>query len=149
MTTLTLADLNQLPEIVVGEAEHRLLTIIALTDLGETGTNTDLLLYELDRARVVPDSTLPRDAVRIGSIVRYRAAGEDERMVKLVMPNALGAGGGYLLPVTTEHGAALLGTRPGQVMAWVGADGEIHRIAVGQVANHTLEPDPDPGPVAA
>lgn len=149
MTTLSLADWVRSPEIVVGSDEHRLLTIVALTDLGEHGDNTDLLLYELDRARIMPDRMVPADVVRIGSIVRYRPMPGEERTVKLVMPENGTQPQGYRLSVTSEHGAALLGTRPGHAMAWIDARGAMQRLQVLQVANRGMDPDDDPGPVAA
>ena len=72
MTTTILSDWAPSPEIIIGKEEHHRLTIVALTDIGETGDHMDYLLYELDRARIVPDALLPRDVVRIGSIVSYK-----------------------------------------------------------------------------
>ena len=68
MTTISL-DWMQSPEIVVGKTEHHRLTVVALTHVGERG-HADLLLYELDRARIIPDAMVPADVVRIGSIMR-------------------------------------------------------------------------------
>ena len=151
MTTISLSDWTQSPEIVMGKEEHKRLTVIALTNLGERGDNTDFLLYELDRARIVPDATLPADVVRIGSMVRYRPMPGLERTVKLVMPDGLAERDGYRLPVTSEHGAALIGTRPGHVMAWVTPEGTMQRLEVIKVANGGTRPDSghDPGPHAA
>ncbi|MBB4053443.1 regulator of nucleoside diphosphate kinase [Devosia subaequoris] len=148
MTTISLAEWTASPEIVIGEAEHKRLTVVALTDLGERGDNTDFLLYELDRARTVPDAALPPDVVRIGSIIRYQPVPGPERMAKLVMPERETHADGYRLSVTSEHGAALIGTRPGHVMTWIGLDGEVRRLAVINVAN-ALPPPSGPGPHAA
>ena len=149
MTTISLADWSQSPEILVGEEEHRRLTRAALTDLGDGTDRIDFLLYELDRARLVRDALLPPDAVRIGSIVRCKPMPGEERVVKLVMPGAENLPGDYRLSVTSALGAALLGLRPGQVMTWLDADGVTHRIKVLKVAN-TAQPDNDPpGPSAA
>lgn len=151
MTTISLSDWTQSPEIVMGKEEHKRLTIVALTELGERGDNTDLLLYELDRARIVPDHTLPSDVVRIGSVVRYRPMPGLERTIKLVMPDIATGADGYRLSVTSDHGAALIGTRPGHVMVWVGPAGTMQRLEVIKVANGGPRPDPghDPGPHAA
>ena len=151
MTTISLSDRTQSPEIVMGKEEHKRLTVVALTNLGELGDNTDFLLYELDRARIVPDSTLPSDVVRIGSMVRYRPMPGLERTVKLVMPDGMAKPDGYRLSVTSEHGAALIGTRPGHVMVWVSPEGTMRRLEVIKVAYGGTRPDPghDPGPYAA
>jgi len=143
MTTLALVDWIQSPEILVGQAEHRRLTVLALTHVGERGN--DLLLYELDRARLLPDDALPADVVRIGSIVRYAQVPGVERISKLVLPEDAVETAGYCLAVTSEHGAALLGTRPGSQMSWLDRDGDIRRLRVIAVANE----DDDPGPLAA
>ena len=59
MTTISLSDWTQSPEIVMGKEEHKRLTVVALTNLGERGDNTDFLLYELDRARITPENPPP------------------------------------------------------------------------------------------
>lgn len=135
MTTISLADWHQSPEIVVGEAECRVLTIAALTEVADRGNHTDFLLYELDRARVVPDALLPPDVVRLGSVVRYEAEPGGERIVKLALPEDTEPGGGYRLSVTSSHGAALLGLVPGASMTWLGPDGATNRIRVVNVSN--------------
>ena len=147
MTTISLSDWGQSPQILVGESEHRLLTATALTNIGADAERTDFLLYELDRAQIVRDALLPPDVVRIGSIVRYRPVPGEERIVKLVVPQDDAPGGAYRLAVTSEHGAALLGLRPGHVMAWLEPDGKMRRLKVLQVTN--TQPGDDPGPSAA
>jgi len=111
MTTISLADWAQSPEIIIGEKDRHKVTVAALTDVGESSEHMDFLLYELDRAKVVPDGMLPADVVRIGSIVRYRAMPGEERTIKLVMPEDIDLPGEYRLSVTSPHGAALLGLR--------------------------------------
>ncbi|MNT54339.1 Regulator of nucleoside diphosphate kinase [compost metagenome] len=131
----------------MGENEHRLLTATALTNIGADAERTDFLLYELDRAQIVRDALLPADVVRIGSIVRYKPLPGEERTVKLVVPQDDAPPGAYRLAVTSEHGAALLGLRPGHVMAWLEPDGKMRRLKVLQVTNPP--PADDPGPSAA
>lgn len=149
MTTISLADWAQSPEILVGEADHRRLTVAALTDIGQSAERMDFLLYELDRARIVKDGLLPPDVVRIGSVVRYKTLPGEERTIKLVMPEQAERAGAYRVSVTSTHGAALLGLRPGHVMSWLEPDGTTHRLKVLKVANAATETDPDPGPFAA
>jgi len=123
------------PEIIIGENERRRVTVAALTDVVHGSDHMDFLLYELDRAKVVPDTQVPADVVRLGSTVRYRHAPDQERTIKLVMPSEIELPGNYRLAVTSAHGAALLGLRAGTVMNWVDPDGTPHRIEVLQVAN--------------
>jgi regulator of nucleoside diphosphate kinase len=146
MTTLSLVDWIQSPEIVVGKTEHHRLTVVALTHVGDPG-NVDLLLYELDRAKIIPDGMLPSDVVRIGSIVRYATVPGDELIAKLVIPDHATGSAGYSLAITSEHGAALLGTRPGQQMSWLDRNGDVRRLRIIAVVND--DPDDHPGPLAA
>lgn len=149
MTTISLVDWAPSPEIVLGAEDHRRLTLAALTDIGQSAERMDFLLYELDRARIVEDALLPPDVVRIGSVVRYKPVGGEERTVKLVLPEHVDGSGDYRLSVTALHGAALLGLRPGHVMSWLEPDGTMHRLKVLRVANPSSGGDPNPGPAAA
>ena len=124
-----------LPEIVIGENERRQVTVAALTDVVHGSDHVDFLLYELDRAMVVPDAKLPADVVRLGSMVRYWFAPGQERTIKLVMPSEIELPGNYRLAVTSAHGAALLGLKAGATMTWLDPDGTTHGIEVLQVAN--------------
>ncbi len=135
MTTLSLKDWSQSPEIMVGAREHRRLTTAALIDVEQDSDQVDFLLYELDRAQIVEDALLPADVVRIGSIARYRATSGEERTIKLVLPENIGGMAAYRMSVTSKDGAALLGLRPGQILAWVDAEGGAHSVEVLKVAN--------------
>lgn len=149
MTTISLSDWSQSPDILVGEQEHKRLVVAALTDIGDSTDRIDFLLYELDRARLVRDALLPSDVVRIGSIVRYKPLPGEERTIKLVMPGGENLPGDYRLSVTSALGAALLGLRPDHVMTWLDPDGVTRRIKVLKVANTMPRTDDDPGPSAA
>ncbi|MBJ3786283.1 GreA/GreB family elongation factor [Devosia sediminis] len=151
MTTISLADWSRSPEIMIGAKEHKRLTIAALTEIGDRGDSTDFLLHELDRARIVDDSLLPPDRIRVGSIVRFKPIPGKEQTIKLVMPGDENLPGNYRLSATSLTGAALLGLRPGDLMSWLSPDGVTHRIKVLKVANTATAPDggDDPGPSAA
>jgi regulator of nucleoside diphosphate kinase len=144
MTTISLKDWGQSPPIVVGEAEHRRLTTAALTDVANGASNSDFLLYELDRARIVPDSLLPPDVIRLESVVRYRPIPGDERTIKLVLPEDADSSGSYRLSVTSSHGAALLGLEAGAAMTWIDAEGKVQRLKVLGVMNPASAGDPGP-----
>ncbi|KKB80350.1 hypothetical protein VW35_08130 [Devosia soli] len=135
MTTITLADWLQSPEILIGASEQKRLTTAALTDVTHQADEVDFLLYELDRATVVEDAALPADVVRLNSIVRYKARNGAERTVKLVLPGDHGRDASFRLAATSMHGAALLGLRPGQILSWMGPDGSADQVEVVQVAN--------------
>lgn len=147
MTTISLQDWMPSPDILVGEKEHKRLTVAALTDIGTDADSTDFLLYELDRARIVADAALPPDVVRLGSVVRYRPVPGEERVIKLVLPEAACEDRAYRLSVTSSHGAALLGLRLGDIMSWTDPGGAAHRLKVLGVAN--IPAEGNPGPSAA
>lgn len=81
---------------------------------GRADSVVELLEDELSRATVVPRDALPADVVCVGSQVRYRN-GATERDVTLVWPHEAGDG---RVSVLTPVGAALIGLRPGQQIAW-------------------------------
>ncbi|GHA33261.1 regulator of nucleoside diphosphate kinase [Devosia pacifica] len=138
VTTITLADWVQSPDILVEENEHGVLTTAALTDGTQSAEEIDFLLYELDRAKVTSNALLPTDIVRLNSIVRYRSITEPQRTIKLVLPKEREENYEYRLSVTTLHGAALLGLRPGQSLSWITPDGAADQVEVLAVANTVI-----------
>lgn len=115
------------PEITLGNAEHRKLLVLTMTEKGHSAEDSDYLHYELDRARVVADETLPFDVVRVGSTVTYRSEGE-VRTVELVYPGTGVAPG--KISVLAPIGAALVGLRPGQSITRMGWDGDFRQFTV-------------------
>lgn len=152
MTTISLADFDLSPDIVVGTADHRSLLVLAMAGRGQTD-EAEGLLYELERAKVVEDEVLPRDVVRMGSTVRYRAGGGAEREVVLVYPADADIGQGRI-SVLTPVGTALLGLRPKQSITWLTRDGRKQVMTVLSVMPPAEDiagddGDDDPGPFAA
>jgi regulator of nucleoside diphosphate kinase len=145
MATISLNDYTLSPEIVLGQEEHRQLTVLALAGSGHSEV-ADSLLYELDRARVLPDDRLPADVVRMGSRVTYRVA-EDERQVELVYPARADIALSRV-SVLTPIGAALIGLRTGQSITWTTRDGRKQVLTITGVWQPAGE-DEDPGPSAA
>ncbi len=145
MTTLTLTDFNLSPEIILGSEDHRRLIVLALAGSGHTADDADGLLYELERAQIVPDPSVPSDVVRMGSPVRYRTNGGEEREVTLVFPAEADIAAGRV-SVLTPVGTALLGLRRGQSITWLTRDGRKQVLTV--LAVSPPEGD-DPGPLAA
>jgi len=135
MTTIALQDWKHSPEIIVGQNERRRLTTAALTDVSNEADHVDFLLYELDRATIVDDAMLPADVIRLGSIVRYRSATNEERSIKLVVPSEVEPAKSYRLSVTSMHGAALFGLRPNQTLSWLSPDDQVDHVEVLKVAN--------------
>jgi regulator of nucleoside diphosphate kinase len=144
MTPTLLQDFTLSPDIVVGHDEYRRLTILALAGAGHAPEVSDSLLYELDRATVIPDGRVPRDVVRMGSSVRFRTSQGEERDVHLVYPADANITLGRI-SVMTPVGAALVGLTAGQSITWQARDGRRHALTVLAVRPPLpVEPE-DPG----
>ena len=116
------------PAITLGGAEHQRLLILAMTSPGHLAEESDYLHYELDRARVVPDDSLPPDTVRVGSTVTYRSD-DNVRTATIVYPEQADVPTGRI-SVLSPVGAALLGLRPGQSITRMGWDGDFRTLVV-------------------
>lgn len=145
MTTISMADFDLSPAIVLGQADHRQLIVLAMAGIGHTAEDADGLLYELERAQVVPDGAVPDDVVGMGSFVRFRTDGGREREVELVYPADADIAAGKV-SVLTPVGTALLGLRSGQSITWLTRDGRKQLLTVLGV---TQPDDNSPDPIAA
>lgn len=148
MSMTTLHDLTLSPDIIVGKEEHRQLTVLALAGTGHSADVADGLLYELERASVLPDELLPQDVVRMGARVRFRQGDGEEREVTLVYPVAADIAQNRI-SVMTPIGAALIGLRRGQSITWMTRDGRKQVLTVLDVQAPETSGEDDPGPVAA
>jgi regulator of nucleoside diphosphate kinase len=138
------------PEITVGEADHKQLTVLALAGIGHSSDAADDLLYEMERANVLPEAKVPAEVVRMGSTLTYRAD-HGERTVTLVYPAEADISQGKI-SVLTPIGTALIGLRKGQSIAWTARDGKRHALTLLTVASPGTPETPDdddPGPLAA
>ena len=123
-------DYNDLtPEIIVGEADHKQLNILAMAGLTHTPDQSDDLLYELERARILSDAEVPSDIVRMGSSVHYRTDNGQEHMVTLVYPVDADIAAGRI-SIMTPVGTALIGLRVGQSISWRSRDNRKHMLTV-------------------
>jgi regulator of nucleoside diphosphate kinase len=147
MTTISLSDFSLSPEIILASSEHRLLLRLAMGGTGHTADDADDLLYELERATVVPDQFLPSDTVRMGSTVSFRTAEGEQKAVELVLPVDADIAEGKI-SVLTPIGTALLGLRTGQSISWRTRDGRRQALTVLQVMAPQLNDEPEP-PTAA
>jgi regulator of nucleoside diphosphate kinase len=111
------------PAIMLGHAEHRELVVVAMTARGHAAEDSDYLNYELDRAALVPDASLPDDVVKVGSYVTYQRDEGVPCLVKLVYPSESDPADSRI-SVTSPLGATLLGLRPGQSITRMGWDGD-------------------------
>jgi regulator of nucleoside diphosphate kinase len=117
------------PRIVLGAAEHRQLNMLAMAGLTNTPDQSDNLLIELERARVVADGKVPDDIVRMGSTVRYRTDSAQEPQVTLVYPVDADIAQGRI-SVLTPVGTALIGLRVGQSITWRDRAHKRHMLTV-------------------
>jgi regulator of nucleoside diphosphate kinase len=117
------------PKIVLTEDDHRKLIALALAGTGHTSDAADDLLYEIERARVVPAPKLAPSVVRMGSSVTYRPDNGPERTVTLVYPADADIAEGKI-SVLTPVGTALIGLDVGQSITWEGRDGHRHVLTV-------------------
>lgn len=129
MNPISMSDFNLAPDLIIGSEEHRKLMLLAMTGEGHNDEEADWLVYELDRAKLVPDATVPANVVRMGSTVRFRTTGGGERAVTLVFPKEADIGAGKI-SVLTPIGAALIGLRSGQSITWLTRDGRKQVLTV-------------------
>lgn len=123
-------DFNSLaPEIILGAGDHRQLNLLAMAGLNHTPDQSDDLLYELDRARVIDDGQVPADIVRMGSTVRYRTDTGQEQQVTLVYPVDADIAQGRI-SIMTPVGTALIGLRVGQSITWRDRNAKRHMLTV-------------------
>jgi regulator of nucleoside diphosphate kinase len=93
---------------------------------------SEQLLAELDRARVVEDSRIAANVVRMGSTLRFTTDAGEERTVTLVFPGEVDIAMGKV-SVLTPVGVALIGLSAAQLIDWTSRDGRIHRLTVQRV----------------
>ena len=117
------ATIDSLPRILISKAEERRLTAIATAASQSQPEVAATLLGELERADVVPDSSMPSDVIRIGSIIEFEVDDCRRLKVQLVLPKNADILAGRI-SVLTPVGAALIGLSPGQLMEWTGNDGK-------------------------
>jgi regulator of nucleoside diphosphate kinase len=103
--------MHRLPDIVMGGTDHARLTSLANAALDALPETAEELLSELDRARVLADVAVPRDVVRMGSVVTFETGGE-RRRVTLVFPHEADIAAGKV-SVLTPVGVALIGLAAG------------------------------------
>jgi regulator of nucleoside diphosphate kinase len=109
---------DTLPPIVMSETDFDFLSNLTAARGGALSEVMSFLEQELDRADVLPDRYVPLDAVRLHSRITYRdGLSGQTRSVTLVYPQEEDSELGHV-SVLTPVGAALIGLRPGQHIAW-------------------------------
>ena len=131
------ATIDSLPRILISKAEEMRLTRIATAASQRVPEVAAALLSELERADVLPETAMPADVVRIGSIIEFEVDDGRRLKVQLVLPENADINVARI-SVLTPVGAALIGLSPGQAMEWSGNDGKERLLTVLTVSR----PDP-------
>lgn len=124
-----LRDGRRKPRIVIGSTDYSRLDRLATTAASRMPEVAEELLSELDRARIVPDSAVPEEAVRMGSAVEFQSDTGGPRTVSLVFPEEADIAGGRI-SILTPVGTALIGLAAGQSITWAARDGKRHELTV-------------------
>lgn len=113
--------------VLVGARDHaRLLSLIGQSDTPAVA----LLFDELDAATVLPDADLPPDVVAMESTVTFRDIDTgQESTVELVYPAQADAARNRI-SILAPVGAALIGLRVGEQIAWPLPDGRDRHLEV-------------------
>jgi regulator of nucleoside diphosphate kinase len=123
------ATMDALPRILISKADEKRLTAIATAASQRVPEASAALLSELERADVLPETAMPADVVRIGSIIEFEVDDGRRLKVQLVLPEDADINAGKI-SVLTPVGAALIGLSPGQAMEWSGNDGKERLLTV-------------------
>ena len=123
------------PPITIRESDAERIANLALGAEDKSPQVAELLLAEINRAKIVPDAQLPRDIVAMQSVVKFvdEASGL-ERTLQLAYPQDTDIDAGRI-SILSLVGAGLLGLKPGQSIRWpdrAGRHRELRIIAVMQ-----------------
>jgi regulator of nucleoside diphosphate kinase len=118
------------PSIIMSRSDARRLTALAEDMEHASPQAANMLLDEIERAKVLPDHKVPEDVVRMHSTVRFvDEAHGHERTVELVYPHEADIEAGRI-SVLTPIGAGLIGLRTDQVITWPDREGHERRLRV-------------------
>lgn len=121
------------PPIQIRETDAERIGNLAIEAEERLPQVAELLLAEINRAKVVQDSRLPGDVVAMQSIVKFvDEASDAERTLQLVYPQAADIEAGRI-SILSLVGAGLLGLRPGQSIAWPDRAGKQRPLRIMEV----------------
>lgn len=122
------------PGIIISQSDYDRLTGLAAAIEDHDPELGEIMMVELERARVVEDEALPETVVRMGSTLTYTADDGEPTTVKLVYPAEADIEAGRI-SVTTPFGTALIGLSAGQSIDWTARNGRVHRLTVTAIDN--------------
>jgi regulator of nucleoside diphosphate kinase len=118
------------PQIHLLASESDLVASLALRTEDRNPVVAAMLLEEIERAELHDASTLPEDAVRLGSQVDFVDDKTSQlRKVRIVLPGEANIAEGRI-SILTPMGAALYGLRAGSSIDWPDLDGNKRRINI-------------------
>ncbi|WP_299812345.1 nucleoside diphosphate kinase regulator [uncultured Roseibium sp.] len=120
------------PGITVTRSDHERLWLLAEAHASRDEDLAEVLLGELERARVVEDARISANVVRMGSTLRFTSDLGEDRRVTLVFPGEADIAEGKV-SILTPIGVALIGLSEGQSIDWEDRGGRIHRLTVQSV----------------
>ncbi|MDW6022246.1 nucleoside-diphosphate kinase [Mesorhizobium sp. BAC0120] len=103
-----------------------------MLDRGQEAALTQLIRRKLDHATVIFREDVPAGIVTLNSRVSYRV-GNAAPETRIVSQSRLNGLVGFVLPLTTLRGLALLGLAEGQSITVTTVDGETEMLSVEQV----------------
>lgn len=122
-------NLHTPPPITLSEQDHARLSDLALAVEHQPGVG-DFLMRELTRAHVLPRAEIGADVVTMHAEIQYRDNSTGETHVAtLVYPGDQDIAA-WKISVLTPVGAALIGLKVGQSIAWETRSGEIKNLTV-------------------
>lgn len=124
--------IQYMPDIIVSDADRDRLLGLAQATMNRAPDAADELMFEIERATVLPLATLPPNVVRMGSTVVFKIDGAPARRATLVFPGDADISHGRI-SVLTPVGTALIGLSEGQSFRWTTRDGRDQRLTVQRV----------------
>lgn len=125
------------PPLTLGTSDHAKLYALGEAGLDRNPNLAEILLTELDRAKVVADGKLPDGVVRMGSRVTYQTNAGAEQTVTLVYPVDADIDAGKV-SVMTPIGVALIGLKAGQSITWRDRADKRHKLTIVGVTSPEL-----------
>lgn len=128
---------RRLPKIVVRDSDHERLSKLATAMLDRVPDVAEVLLSELERAKVARPGSVPANTVQMGSTLEYQSDDGQKRQVTLVYPAEADIAQGKV-SILTPIGTALIGLSEGQSIIWTARDGRHHQLTVLSVGQPAL-----------
>lgn len=111
------------PAIYITEDDYDVIANLALQMEARAPELSEMILGEIDRAKLLPIARMPEDVVRLGSEVTFQDDSSNAaRKVRLVLPADADIGAGAV-SVVTPVGVGLIGMRVGAEIDWPCPDG--------------------------